>query len=347
MPVETPFEAHYRTNDSFFEANVDGSPFENARLLVGTSVSYLTGSVPRGNFAPKWSETWWNIYAEANYEFESLKLILGTQYNKTENFKGKWVPRLGVIVDLSPHLSAKILYGEAFRAPFIAENFVAIPEINLFGNPNLAPETVQTVDLALLHADSGLQWGLTLFWSKQKNLIVRKLQEDATTTMFENAQELETLGLEFEAKAALFEDWYVMGSYTLQGNKSADGTRDYTMQPNHVAKLGIGFANEYLSVGIFDSVLSSYRDNIRRSPTRAKLNPASKVRNDLSLKISLDLNALTRRDLHPRLRLEFYGSNLTDQNTYLPTHSGDPHVAVNTLHAGAGVHYMFYLRGEF
>lgn len=58
---------------------------------------------------------------------------------------GTFTPRLGLISQWSGGWGSKLLYGEAFRAPYKDELSVNIPGVAV-GDPMLKPETVQTID---------------------------------------------------------------------------------------------------------------------------------------------------------------------------------------------------------
>jgi outer membrane cobalamin receptor len=339
-----PIEFKYETNDSLFELTLDGSPFDRAHLMLGSAVNYLTGSVPPPvSTVPDWSDVWWNLYAEASYEFWKLKLIGGFQYNKTEENSGDIVPRVGAVLSITDRWTAKVLYGEAFRSPYTAEKDFGAAGLQLVGNPDLGPETVRTVDVSVHYDAQTFQSSLTFYWSKQEDLIVRRRTGPSVIT-FENEATLKSYGVEFEAKKAFWDDWFASASYLFQTNRDGEGIDDFTLQPSHMLKAGIGWANDRFSVGFFDTFTSRYHDNVRHTPARVEVNPKSKALHDLSIKLTTKLNRVFNLWDSPDLSLEFLGTNLANQNRNQPVHPGEPLGQLNTLPANSGVRFDFYVR---
>ena len=91
------------------------------------------------------------------------ELTAGLRYDDYNDFGDTWNPRLALVWAARHDLTAKLLYGEAFRAPSMAEfrnqnNPVAI------GNSELDPEEMETLELAFdYRPKDNLKLGLNLF----------------------------------------------------------------------------------------------------------------------------------------------------------------------------------------
>jgi iron complex outermembrane receptor protein len=88
------------------------------------------------------------------------ELTLGARYDYNSRYGGSLNPRIGSVFEINPKLKAKLLYGEAFRAP---PPWLAYARFGLFTftgdvptggnfnvpNPNLKPEKLRTIEGSL------------------------------------------------------------------------------------------------------------------------------------------------------------------------------------------------------
>ncbi|MBZ8143875.1 TonB-dependent receptor, partial [Rubrivivax gelatinosus] len=84
-------------------------------------------------------------------------------------------PRLGLIWTFSPALRAVANLGHGFRAPTPSQVNGGVTNLNAFymsiGNPDLKPETSDTVELGLRGESGALRWAATVFKSRYKDFI--------------------------------------------------------------------------------------------------------------------------------------------------------------------------------
>jgi iron complex outermembrane receptor protein len=73
-------------------------------------------------------------------------LTAGLRHDSFSDFGATTNPRLALVWDASLDLTAKLLYGQAFRAPSVNEQYSINPVAN--GNPNLEPESIRTLEAA-------------------------------------------------------------------------------------------------------------------------------------------------------------------------------------------------------
>lgn len=160
----------YESDEQSLELNLSGALSQQTRLLTGMVATHYSGETP-GAIQPipeGWDYLWWSVYSQIDYRpRENIKFTLGGQYNKAEK-NTRFVPRLGVVIDFNESWGMKLLYGEAFRSPVAAEVMVAIPALNIFGNPDLKPELVATTDLQLFYQRDNAQAAITVFHSKHR-----------------------------------------------------------------------------------------------------------------------------------------------------------------------------------
>jgi len=100
-------------------------------------------------------------YAYLQYEWQlatDWNLTAGLRHDRYSDFGSTTNPRLALVWDASYDLTAKLLYGRAFRAPAFVESYGISNPVAL-GNPLLKPERNATIELALnwqVHSDASL-----------------------------------------------------------------------------------------------------------------------------------------------------------------------------------------------
>lgn len=150
---------------------------------------------------------------------EVAELTLGLRVDHYNDFGSTWNPRASLVWRHSPLLLSKWLYGHAFRAPSMKEQFVASNPVNL-GSKSLQPERVRTLEW---QADwmpaQGLDVRLALFRYQMRNLI------RLVSGVYRNVGELSASGAELEL------DWRVSERSRLRLSHSLQGARDAQGQP--------------------------------------------------------------------------------------------------------------------
>ncbi|MBK1613835.1 TonB-dependent receptor [Rubrivivax gelatinosus] len=95
-------------------------------------------------------------------------------------------PRLGLIWTFSPALRAVANLGHGFRAPTPSQVNGGVTNLNAFymsiGNPDLKPETSDTVELGLRGESGALRWAATVFKSRYKDFIASNVTVDGAGT---------------------------------------------------------------------------------------------------------------------------------------------------------------------
>jgi len=138
-------------------------------------------------------------------------LTLGLRYDDYDNFGGHLSPRVGLVHQLTPSQTIKLLYGDAYRTPSLGETGV-INNPLLVGNPKLSYETVKTWDLLWIGS-----WGNTVmsvggFRNDYKDPIVAGFL--GSTRTFVNSRDESSTGVTFGAKYILTQQWSLRGIYT-------------------------------------------------------------------------------------------------------------------------------------
>lgn len=151
-----------------------------------------------------------SIYAQDEFSpSERLHMTFGLRTDEYDKLSSPIMPRAAVIWQASKENTFKFLYGKAYRVPSIQETFPVKA-----GNPNLKPETIETVESAWVrHLNNG-QFVATYYKSHIKDLINTRLNVGGTSPrIFDNLGNFDTSGIELEAQIALG-NWVVRSTYT-------------------------------------------------------------------------------------------------------------------------------------
>jgi len=120
------------------------------------------------------------LYLQDEWQLaRDLAFTAGLRRDQYSDFGGTTNPRLALVWDAALDVTAKLLYGQAFRAPAFNEQYGLNPVVN--GNPDLQPETIKTLEAALAwQVRRDLQIKANVFKYRMKNLI-RALPNPAPT----------------------------------------------------------------------------------------------------------------------------------------------------------------------
>jgi outer membrane receptor for ferrienterochelin and colicins len=321
-----------------FEATYRAELTPDLALMLGALSDTHTGGVASGPIVsiPEFTETWYGIYAQLEYQATDwLKLVGGVQGNLPGEIRGGVVPRAGVIATLNEHWNAKFLYGQSFRSPYQSERSIDVPGF-LVGNPNLAPETMQTFDAQIAYHTEEFRLALTGFHSDFRNII----SSVGFPQTFENAGSMTFDGVELENSWQLSECWRCLGSMTYQTNER-DGVSNSTNVPNWMAKGGIDYHTcDGWNVGLFDV----YYSRPAVDATALDVNPDPQAYHLVSLNTTLDLDRRFHWHVGHSLRLQFLVQNLLNEPINQVEFERE---VINTLPAGPGRTYYGGLIMEY
>jgi outer membrane receptor protein involved in Fe transport len=141
---------------------------------------------------------------------------------------------VAVVWDAALDLTAKLLYGRAFRAPSFNEQYGINNPVQR-GNPDLQPERIGTLEAALAwQAGQRLQLNLNLYRHAMQD-IIRSVPnpQPGTGAMFRNTGNQRGKGLELEAVWEASRSAQLIGSYAWQRSTDAATGRDAGYAPRH------------------------------------------------------------------------------------------------------------------
>ncbi|MEY4768981.1 MAG: hypothetical protein RL637_1620 [Pseudomonadota bacterium] len=323
-------------------------------ITLGGLVEWQSGKINQaevGATLPEYHYLKSSVYGEVNYNFnDQLKLIAGGQWNHFEDLskpvaagfllnntqlqKNGLVGRLGLIYEFTPEWGMKFLYSQAFRSPAIVEMKINAGPIR--GNPNLQPETVETIDGQLFYRTKDSQISLTAFRSHQSQFIamVCPAVGDSRPCSYNNQGGAIYQGIEFETALRLLPDLSFTSSYTFQMNSDSNQNNNVSAIPNHLAKMGLNYDfNKNWQLGLFDIFVSD-----AKVINAIKPNPTPKAYHYLTLNTNYHLDHLFDLPELQRINFNLYLENLFNAKVY---YSGNRADSFNSIPSGYTTRMIF------
>lgn len=158
----------------------------------------------------------------------------GVRHDRYSDFGGTTNPRLAIVWDASFDLTAKLLYGRAFRAPSFNEQYGINNPVNR-GNPSLRPETINTLELAFAwQANQDMQVNFNLFKYGMRDIISAiPNPAPAPGTTYNNAGSQDGSGAEMELVWDASRNLRISGNYSYQRSTDRVTGQDAGYAPHH------------------------------------------------------------------------------------------------------------------
>ncbi len=207
-------ELEARHYSNFGPGVIDGT-----QPVVDGTLSDLTGT-PYA-YVPDKSRQLWFAFAQDEWSFaRHWDLTAGVRYDHYTDFGGTLNPRLAIVWETRYDLTTKLLYGRAFRPPSFQELYTQNNPANK-GNPDLDPETIQTLELAFDYQPvSGFRTIFNLFAYEADDLIEQVPDAVGGGKTTRNARDQEGYGFELEM------DWEITGNFLLKANCALQDSED-------------------------------------------------------------------------------------------------------------------------
>ena len=166
------------------------------------------------------------------------QLTAGLRHDNYSDFGGTSNPHAALVWEAAYNVTAKLLYGQAFRAP----SFIELYGVNnpvATGNPNLQPESIGTTELALI-------WQATPSWRVNGNLFRYQIHDmirfvtnaDPTTgKTAQNSGSQTGHGLELESGWQASARLRLSGNYAWQTAEESITQREPADAPRHLLRL--------------------------------------------------------------------------------------------------------------
>ena len=180
-------------------------------------------------------------YAYAQDEWGVAKdwtLTAGLRRDQFSDAGGTTNPRAALVWDAAYNVVAKLLYGEAFRAPSFAEQYSVNNPVNR-GNPDLRPETIRTLEAAVSwQAGKDVQLNLNIFKYRMYDIIraVANATPAPGSTVMNTGQQ-EGHGLEIEGVWNISRNVRLTGKYSHQASVDLSTNQDTGYAPHNTIYL--------------------------------------------------------------------------------------------------------------
>jgi len=194
------------------------------RNLVNSGMDALGNTLPAGGplvdvsdspyaFAPEKSRTITYLFLQNVWDIsEALELTAGARFDHNSDYGESINPRLALVWRPRDDLTAKFLYGQAFRAPYFQELYTetsfSLP------NPDLNPEQSETFEVAISYTPTrNTRLGFNVYRYQQSDTISLQSVPGLSKRQYRNAGEFNIHGLELEAWWQPVDDLGIAGNY--------------------------------------------------------------------------------------------------------------------------------------
>jgi len=201
-------KAEFSESKNFGPGILDGTqPVVNGTQTSVTGTAFV--------YAPDTTRKLWYLSAQDEWAFaKHWELTAGVRYDNYSDFGSTINPRIALVWQTRFDLVTKLLYGRAFRAPTIAELYAQNNPVNT-GNPNLDPETIDTLEFAVDYRPTvDLRLNANVFYYDINGLI------EYVAGVAQNARDQKGHGLELEV------NWDASSNFRLSGNLAWQNSED-------------------------------------------------------------------------------------------------------------------------
>ncbi|MEX0964378.1 MAG: TonB-dependent receptor [Pseudohongiellaceae bacterium] len=175
------------------------------------------------------------IYGVFIHDSAPLDFTLSLRNDDNERFGNHSTGSVALGRDFSESVRAWVSYGTAFKAPNLIDLYVDFPSFFFFANPDLEPETAESLELSLQADALGASWQLNVFRNDIDNLIA----SDASFTSLANIQKARIDGLEATV-GTTFAGWQLDAALTLLEHENRSTGVKLLRRPEQTLALNIG-----------------------------------------------------------------------------------------------------------
>lgn len=194
-------------------------------------------------------QDWWKSYDGSCYDTGATPAI-DTEYDDKD--WNSFNPKLGLLYRLTERTTLRSSVSKGFRAPALPRLYTIMTRglRTIYGNPNLASETLIGYEVGLNHTFmEALYGGLTFYYSDGDDFIGTRTIT-ATKLEFDNISEVRMRGIEAELKYKINEEWFSSFNYTYNQSTVEKDVTDPNIEgnylsyvPRHKLNLGISYDN--------------------------------------------------------------------------------------------------------
>lgn len=156
-------------------------------------------------------------------------LTAGLRHDRYSDFGSTTNPRVALVWEARHDITAKLMYGSAFRAPAFVEKYATANPVAV-GNPDLQPEKIRTLETAVTwQLQPGLETTLSLFRHEISDMI----RIPTASTMYQNSGKQRGNGGELESAWTANSSLKISAHYAYQKNVDETTGHDAGYAPHH------------------------------------------------------------------------------------------------------------------
>lgn len=185
------------------------------------------------------SDTRYAVFGQEEFQIlPSLLLNAGVRYDYFSTFGDTVNPRAALMYSPWEKTTFKAVYGQAFRAPNADELYYTSSVEK--ANPNLRPETIHSYELIYeQYLPANLRMSASAFYDHIQDLISESTDPRDGMIFFDNVEQAESKGLEWELEGRYASGWAGRLSYTLQRTTDAHTDEELSNSPRHLVKFNL------------------------------------------------------------------------------------------------------------
>lgn len=164
------------------------------------------------------------LFAQDHWRLaERWSLTTGARVDQVQGYAAAFSPRLALVVRPNEHEAFKLLYGQGFRVPSLAERYYQDASGSQPSNPELQPERLRSVALAWERAvGERSRVSVHLYRDRMRELI-EFMPVVGVESQYRNLSQVRTHGLDLEAQGLLDAGVQWRASVSLQSARSEEG----------------------------------------------------------------------------------------------------------------------------
>ena len=190
-------------------------------------------SAPKIVSFPDSSRSIWSVALQDEWQLAAdWQLTAGVRFDQYSDFGSTINPRIALLWEIDPRLSAKFLYGHAFRAPSFIEQGQK-SSIFFNGNRNIKPETVETIEIAFDYRPNQYLRLASNFYYYDINDMISPVSLGSSTKGIKNTVGQESYGTEFEWDWQFHPQWNLKGNYAWQYSPNKATKKRAANVPEH------------------------------------------------------------------------------------------------------------------
>lgn len=174
---------------------------------------------------------------------EDLEATLGVRFDDYSDVGSTITPRATLVWEPDDKITAKLIYGNAFRAPSFADKAIKNNPAQL-GNPNVDNEELNSYEISLSYLYNKNTWlNLNMYRYNAKSLIAFVPEEDnPTNSTAQNINELKGKGVELEMFWQVSQNIKVDVNYSWQSTDNDLAGQQQPFVPQQLAFLRVNWS---------------------------------------------------------------------------------------------------------